>query len=86
MQSPNFFDPVMLVLHDLPASLRVTVLVLVGERVNDSFSLANLVTELWSVSSQQHPTPRNALSVGPLVRSSRFLPHLTQTHTPEHVR
>ena len=36
--------------------------------------------------NDNNPTPRKALFVGWLVGSSRFLPHLTQTHTPEHVR
>ena len=32
------------------------------------------------------PTPRKALSIGSFVRWSRFLHHLTRTHTCEHVR
>ena len=32
-------------------------------------------------SLNHHPTPRNALFVGPSVGPSRFLPHLTRTHT-----
>ena len=35
---------------------------------------------------EEDPTPRKALSVRSFVRWSQFLPHLTQTHTPENVR
>ena len=33
-----------------------------------------------------YPAPRKALFVDPFVGPSAFLPHLTRTHTCEHVR